>query len=52
MFIAFAEAILGIFGALTIAVLVFAAGLGLLVPLVLVLVVMWLVAVGRATRAP
>jgi hypothetical protein len=50
MFIALAEAVFGILGALVIAVLLFAAGLGLLVPVVLVVVVMWLVAVGRAAR--
>ena len=50
MFTALSEIFVGIFVATVIGGLLFAAGLGLLVPLVLVGLVLWLFAVGHAAR--
>ncbi len=50
MLMAFAEIVLAVFVALVASVLLFAAGLGLLVPLVLVGLLVWLIGVGHAAR--
>jgi hypothetical protein len=50
MFTALAEAILGVFVALVAAMLLFVAGLGLLVPFVLFMLVVWLIGAGHAAR--